>query len=953
MPSYVTTPLFSIQEAVNSATSLPQTPSIHPDVTLTPRVLPGRGNIANDLVSLVEKYRKSEREYLMELQVLESIVKSFDPVYNNYFDSSLEDITNEMVKQRKEKNLNLHALVRKMLLKHQQLDQMLHLADYHTMLVRISEWGIDVNRIYLEYLQCYKLDINQPKTEVKTRRRPLIRIRYLNNFIKSLKSMVIQMDEQPYSAELLSNIEVIIFKLSECLEQARTLDESERKKWENFVHVSSAKDIVLLRSVCVSMGQESFSCIPHLCHLHYSNKSQKAELDFPNIEVQFVNNFQNKGIAIIQKDFSGKNLLFAPIKQKELRYAKTTNNAEGKSLHFNHSLMNDGVELCFTFDPTEDMALENELMQLFPQSINTAALKPLTLGLGISIQDENQQKQESITIHQDYEKPINATGVPAFKNQDEFEEVDLENISPVESNKSDLVIPPRKSSSVPLSKLKYSSNMSNISVSKYLGSLTSTNEAPSSSIARNREKQEQLSREIMYKIVQDESSDDESILSVTEGLNFLPIDKMPTPQKKEPIANEAIEPNGCSVPTAPTSSDVSSAFVSVPAPISVSALTSASVSVPASLSVSASTSASTLNSEMKSQKSINVEKYHHSLQHFTTERKKTKHQSIFGSLTSFLSKKSSKKPAIVPQQVENNFVKPRQVSPTKSVHSITSVVDDKSTDQDLINILSDSGCITRQLPNAKVSLWSRNSWTKVKDVKLAVHSINGDKDFYLGVYDSMSKSGSNNTISSIPTSSSRVKDVDSLPILLLKLTSDTDCMFNTIDIHVRTTNHRNEPLTVLIRPSNSFGMKIIGNALVCPDAIDLVMNSSSCDSELSKNSELTRGTSVSSIESEVVAEEPAQEQMSKSWSGMGSIKMIEASGRLKDLNRCVFSIDKRHDEQVLIDLTGFDFGNIELRVSKEQIKEVSDLQVMVKGERSYVLTFDSNEDVEMFYECVY
>ncbi|GAV27952.1 hypothetical protein PMKS-001420 [Pichia membranifaciens] len=942
MPSYVTTPLFSIQEAVNSATSLPQAPNILPDVTLAPRVLPGRSNDGNELVSLVEKYRKSEREYLMELQVLESIIKSFDPVYNNYFDSSLEDITNEMVKERKEKNLKLQALVRKMLLKHQQLDRMLHLSDYHSMLVRISEWGIDVNRLYLEYLQYYKLDINQPKTEVKTRRRPLIRIRYLNNFIKSLKSVIIQLEEQPYSAELLSNIEVIIFKLSECLEHARTLDESERKKWENYVHVSSAKDIVLLRSVCVNMGQECFNFVSHICHLRYSNKSQKAALDFPNIEIQFITNSQNKSIAIIQKDFSGKNLLFAPIKQKELSYVKTTSNADGESLHFNHSLMNDGVELCFTFDPTKDPALEKKLIQLFPQSTNTAALKPLTLGLGISIQDGTQPKQEPVTIHQDYERSVKAMNVPAPIITDEFEEVDLENISPVKSNKSDLVIPPRRSASVPLSQLKYSSNMSNVSVSKYLNSLASTKEAPSSSIAKTKEKQEQLSREMLHRIVHDESSDEESILSVTEGLNFLPIDKMPTPPKEESVADGVVKQSVSFSSLAPTTLTLSSASSSVPV------LALAPAPTPTPTSVSASTSIS----EMK-QKSINVEKYQHSLQPFTTERKKTKHQSIFGSLTSFLSKKSSKKSAIVPQQLENNLIKPRQISPTKSVHSITSAVGDKSTDQNLINILSDSSCITRQLPNAKVSLWSRNSWTKVKDVKLAVHSINGDKDFYLGVYDTMQKSASNNTISSISASSSGFKDKESLPVLLLKLTSSTDCMFNTIDIHVKTTNHRNESLTVLIRPSNSFGMKIIGNALVCPDAIDLVMSSSSCDSELSKNSELTRGTSISSIESEMTVEEPTKEEMHKSWSGMGSIKLMEASGRLKDLNRCVFSIDKKHDEKVLIDLTGFDFGNIELRVSKEQIKEVSDMQVMVKGERSYVLTFDSNEDVEMFYECVY
>lgn len=917
MPSYMTTPLFSIQEAVNSATSLPQAPPILPDVSYPTKM--SNSDEGNKLATLVENYRKSEREYLMELQILESIVKSFDPVYDNYFDSSLEDITNEMVKLRKEKNLKLHSLVRKMLQKHQQLDRFLNMSDYHTMLVRISEWGIDVNRLYLEYLQHYKLDINQPKTEVKTRRRPLIRIRYLNNFVKSLKSIVIQMGEKPYSAELLSNIEVIIFKLSECLKEARALDETERQKWENYVHTSSAKDIIQLRSVCVGVGQDLFESPSYTCDLHYKNKSQKASLDFTKIEIKFLDQTGAKSIAIIQKDFSGKNLLFAPIKQNELKHVKTTGSLNCKSLFFNHSTMNDTIEFCFRFDCNTEVKLDDKLIDMFPQRLTKTILKPSTLGLGISFSEEAQKGQEPIVIHQDFKKIANTreafVSAPAI--QPEFEEIDLENESPIKDNKDDLVIPPRKSTSIPLSKLKLSLNMNDAAVSRYLNTLVSSDnidEAPTS-IVNDKSKQDQLSREMLHKIVEGESSDDESVLSATEGLNFLPLDKLPTPPKEEPAVNVSVDERA---------KDMSS------------------------LSIATSASAST--SETK--RSINVEKYQHSLQPFTNnERKKPRHQSIFGSLSSFLTKKSSKKSAIVPQHMENNLAKPQHVSPTKSLHSITSAVSDKSADTELNKIIFDANCISRQLPNAKVSLWSRNTWTKVKDVKLVVHSVNDDKDFYLGVYERLSKSTSDSTISSISISSSS-KDKYKLPILLLKLSQDTDCMFNTIDIHVKTNNHRNELLTVLIRPLDSFGMKLIGNALVCPEAIDIIMNSSSCDSELSKRSVATQGTSLSSIESEAIEEVPVKEDLTKSWSGMGSIKLIEESGKLKDLNRCVFSIDKKHGDQILIDMTGFEFGNIELKVEKEQIKDVGDLQVMVKGERSYVLTFDCNEDVEMFYECV-
>lgn len=935
MPSFAPTPLFPIQEAANSASSLPRLQKESGDNNINDKDMEFNFNSnlnniyeENKLIFLIENYKKSELEYKVELKTLYSIIEKFDPVYNNYYDSSLDDITNEMVKERKEKNKIVLEIVNSLIIKHNELLNLLNSTNYDSLLLNLSTWGVNINKIYSNYIKFYKLDINQPKTEIKIRRRPLIRIRYLNNFIKSLKNILIQLKEKPYSGQLLSNFEIIIYKLSKCLEEARILDELERKKCESFVHIYNAKDLITLRSVSSSLNQQDFNSKFYNCSLHYINTLQKTALNFLNIEVIFLENNFGNSIAIIQKDSSGKNLLFSPIRQSELRFLKFNYSSNGKSLLFNHSVLKNDIQLCFTFNELNQSDFEKKMINLFP-NINTPIIyRKSTSGLNIKISDSIPEKKESTII------PIS--------NKNELIINDKENI---------LKIPPRKSK--PLSSYPAKQNL-NINNQKQIKESISS----SSSIVNNdKSKQNKISKNNLLEIKNKEESsdDDDYMISPTEELHILPIEKVPSLSKEEIKIQPPME---------------SIKFKEEP----IFEKEEEKPIIPNE----------TIEPIESKKRTINLLKYQNSLQSFPNvkEQKKSKHQSIFGSISNFLNKKSNKKSTIIQQTIEkknsNNIN--REVSPTKSLHSITSVV--KNNNDPLLNsIIKDSNFVCKPVANAKISLWTRQNWTKSKNVKLILHINTNDNKFYLGAYEEEEEEEkyeqeiSNGELSSSFISTNKI---NKLPILLLKLTSETDCTFNTIDIHVKTRNYKNNLLMVLIRPIDSNGMKLISNALICPEAIDLIMNSESYDSELSKNSQYSeeslRNESISSIESgvneieisnnneinnneinnnESIEVEKIEEIEEKNWSGMGNIKLIESNGKLKDLNRCVFNVNKKMKNEIIIDLIGFEFGNIELKINQENLKELSDLELMIKGKDSYILTFDSNEDVELFCECIY
>lgn len=926
MVSYTTTPLFSIQEAMNSESSLHQ---VHPlqsqekmntalaksSLSKTPTLNSAHTPALdinyeyNRLLLLLQNYRTSEHEYNQELQILLSIVKRFDPVYDNYYDSSLEDITNEMVALRKEENAKMQGIVTQMVAKHEELLQILTLSDLDEFLIRISTWGLKVSDVYDNYSKFYKLDINHSKSEVRIRRRPLVRVRYLNKFYSSLRDIVIQLNEKAYSAEVLSNIEVTIFRLGKCLENSRLVDEQEKKKCELNVNLSAAKDVKHLKPVCVNLKKQCFNSKEETfsCDLHYINQKEDTTLNFLKVDLVFITSTPIKQLAIVQKDIYGRSLLFAPMKKNEFAFAKVNCENGTKSLLFIHSVLKHDVKLCFSFDSYTSEDLNSRLLEFFPEQLQPTYTQS-TIGLGLKTAKEKSPKQtENLNLNSQMLPKTSLNG---------------------------------RSSNAPLYKLKFASTNSSLHLSDCLSrNVTSDVTAP---LPRAKTTEQlALSKKLMEQIVSGETSDEESIISKTEELSFAPITNLPSPLDERPTSQNKTRPINA------VDHEIEKQSLPIPKQTVLVASEQTETKPP--------------------NRKLNLEKYQNSMEQVhelrlkeSQNNKKKSKSSFFGSLSNLLYKRQSKPTSnITNQKVVSKIPPAKEVSPTKSEYSISSVVSNKEGDEKLMKILSDATHVAKPLPFAKLSLWTSQTWTKAKNVKLFIHCLQNNSEFYLGVYDVLDKSDSCKTISSGETS---VKNMHQTPLLFLKINKTTEFTFNSIDIHMRTDNHKDSNLLVLIRPLNNQGMKFIGNALVNPEGLDSLNSSESYKSGLTDGSAFSASASMSSIESvaEVIQSikvetvpEVATPELTKSWTGVGTLNLIEETGKLKDLNRCVLSIDRRKKGDIVLDLTGFEFGNIELKLKIEQFKAISDVELMVIDKKSYIITFDSLQDLGFFNECVY
>ena len=872
--SYSATPLFSIQEAVDSSSSINQMGNNHP-----------YQYEQDKLTLLLTNYNKSENEYLIELKILEKILLDFDPVYNNYFDSSLDDITNEMVSIRQEKNNELLNIVQQIIVKHTSLIQIIsNNSDFDDLVYQLSNWGKDVVINYNEYLKFYKLDVLQAKTEVKIRRRPMIRVRYLNTFFKNLKDILITIDERPNSSEIISNMEVIIFKLTKCLENCRKIDENEKARCDSLINFTNAKDIVSLKNVGVQLNQNDLNNSEvFIVDLHYLNINESASLNFMKLEL-FITS--SEYILLVQKDSFGKTLVFTPIKKSEFQFHKGNIQNNLTSLLFNHSIHSSKIQLCFTFD-TQNERLNSILNDFFPKLEKPVSLSTVSFGLGIMV-PKVEESVETL-IEEPLKEPLKE---PVEEPVEGPVEVELKLPSPKAEFTSDIP------------KLDKQHNIPDL--------IDSTTKRD-------------FFTEILVQTANDEVSDDESenieqqsYNSENDNISLPPINRLPTPVK-------SIIPQ----PTEVKETEIKKTITRKP--------------------------------------TLDLSKYQNSIDTTSTENPKRK-KSLFGSFSNLLSKKKSSSSISsnnkIKSQTINNIpdLKPKEVSPTKSLHSISSSINDE-----ILSIISNPNCVSKSISIAKISLWTSNSWTKSRETSIILHCLN-DK-FYLGFYNTMIKSISDKTISSLDTNSDSNK-----PILLIKINENTDCTFNIIDIHVTTESYKGNNLTIMIKPSNRQDMRIISNVLVNPDIIDslLVNNNESYDSEVSYQSDkmmLPKMDSFSSIESEIEIDNvnngkgnefqyEEQSYATKHWTSVASLKKIE-NDVVIDLNRCVLSVENKGNNSICIDLTGFEFGNIELNICKEQIDKIQLREVLVKRNENeadssdYILNFDSISDVNLFYECIY
>lgn len=930
MPSYVATSLFPIKEALNSSSSLQD---INNDIEI--QHPSHASNLGNDnyeedkLILLIHNYKNSESDYRVELKLLKSIITSFNPVYNDYFDDSLNDITDEMISIRQEKNDSFMKIVENLILSHDELNNILSITSLDTLLIKLSNWGINIVQWYMNYIDFYKLNIYESKIEIKTKRRPMIRVKYLNNFFKNLKNIIIHLQEREHSANVLSNLEIIHFKLSKCLEKARIADESEKNKWDNHIILSNCKDIITFKNVGAQLKNSDLQSQVFNCKFQYYNNTKNIKLNFDNIILNFLKN--DNQFVIFKKDNFGKVLLFCPLKHSDFYFVNQINDKNGLSLLFSNSMDSNNIQLTFTLTGRQS-ELKSKLLEFFPErSKFSFKHNKASFGLGISIESkqENTDKKiignyqnnstpsfglqisipkqplQSISESDLNIKNNNSNNIITNTNTNKSKHIykqeiekNLKNIDEKEKEKP-TQISNKRSSNIPLYKLQYQNSMTNITNDSF-NFEHSINDDKSNNLIFDENKQKEISMKFIHSVANNISSDDESF---TEDESYDVIGKI---NDNEPItlSIEKIEPETI--------------------PKIISQVDKPAVKKQFSFDkYKNSLSSSQLNLQLPDKSQIK-------------QKQKKKTSSIFGAFTNLLSKNSIK-----PQKIENNLAdNSKQVSPTESLNSISSVIIDKSKEMEIITLNPD--CKSINLKNAKISLWAKNNWTKSKDMKLVIHQLYDT--YYLGCYDKQSI------------------------VFLLKLDNETDCMFNTIDIHLKTLSYCNNRLTILIRPINKDDMKLIGNAIICPDTIkNVINNSDSYESKLSNMTNKSNKSNNSSVESfeEINKNEKQdilnsdeykeEEYISKNWTGVGDLHLIDKknSNQLKDLNRCVFNVDKKRD-YICIDLTGFEFGNIVLKVAQNEIKNYNTekLQVLIKSEESYILTFDSLDELELFEECV-
>lgn len=362
---YYSTPLFSIQEAVKSDSSLPAKTQIYQDPVKS---------LDERYLSIISQFKQSETKYREEIRALYGVLGLFDPVYDAYFDNSYDDITDEMVSFRKSKNQELKQNVKDIAQHHRYLYDYLHDTNIDKAMSDISEWILHANQLYVTYMSLYRVDVNHSKTETYIRKLPLIKLGHLFNFISSLKELVFHFQSGPSTATLISNLEIGLHQLSKSLNHSKQLTIVNVD-----IDVSNCKDVSSLKPISVSLSMDNLDLENSIkCKLFYFQKVQSVSMNFERVEIAVVKTAKFKQIVLLQINENGKMLLFSPISQNEFKFIQKV---DDKTLQFDN-YKND-VQLFFTTDENTNIELFNSLMIVFPPS-QKFAIENQYKGIGIN-----------------------------------------------------------------------------------------------------------------------------------------------------------------------------------------------------------------------------------------------------------------------------------------------------------------------------------------------------------------------------------------------------------------------------------------------------------------------------------------------------------------------------------------------------------------------------------------
>lgn len=375
MVYYLSTPLFSIQEAAKSEASLSASVQVYQDRTKT---------LEERYLALTADFKRSETIYREDIRALYGVLGMFDPVYNTYFDNSYEDITDEMVAQRKSQNLALKQTVKDIALHHRYLYDYLHDVDAERALCSIAKWVLRANELYANYLSVYRVDPNHSKAENHLRRHPVKKLHDLHDFISALKELVFHLQATPSTASLISNLEIGLHQLKKSVDQAAQLSVPDRD-----IAVENAKDVSMLKPVSVALSTDNLDFENGFkCKLFYFHKIQSVSMNFEQVEVALVKGSKYKQLALLELGPNGRTLIFAPIGEKQFKFVHKVDN---NTIQFDN--YGDDAQLFFTADQNTNSSLWDLLMEMFPPN---QKFVPHNKHNGLGIQHLAVEKPEPI-----------------------------------------------------------------------------------------------------------------------------------------------------------------------------------------------------------------------------------------------------------------------------------------------------------------------------------------------------------------------------------------------------------------------------------------------------------------------------------------------------------------------------------------------------------------------------
>lgn len=376
MPSYTTTPLFSIQETAHSN----QPPRIYKDQTVRSQtsfnsafskehIKSTPKHSLSHFKSHVVSFGGSEEVYREELQVLLSVIESFDPRYDSYFDSSIMEEDPRTTAHRKQRNDFLHSLVKKIFNSHQTLAKILTCStDLGLVLLRFSEWTLKAQPLYACYLDHYHLNPDASSSEIELRMQPITEVQRLADFIAVSRNSVFSLGAQPQIRlqDIISNLELASERFVKLAKKSTEKSHGEKAKTSQLVSFSSVKSFVQLSPVCSSFDLSNVEAVFN-AELFYKNEKLDTAVHFPTVDLVFFKAASSDAImlALIRVENDSKSLLFPPFRHGELVFCR---DVENFVVLLKHCLA-PGVDLYVSLDKkAPDMSTQArcKLLEMFP-----------------------------------------------------------------------------------------------------------------------------------------------------------------------------------------------------------------------------------------------------------------------------------------------------------------------------------------------------------------------------------------------------------------------------------------------------------------------------------------------------------------------------------------------------------------------------------------------------------